>query len=209
MLPSKNQMIEDIQSEFILDVTFGVKTVAGMWRIAKTSHARNDDELAGQLLIAQADDLLQPIDDYESTARAAGWVPSKQPGMVTKGDAIAVPCWADACEMDSLEVIVKKPIAVYVVDPQLFAQLSLMQEQRLDQSFMGLPVFATWRNEDELKEFCATLMERRQQEIWQHAIGKARQRFHFTDHSVRVPFFGRVAPWRDENYGTMQRETSE
>lgn len=166
--PSQNQMIEDIQSEFILDITFMVRTIAGAWNVAKTLRATTDNEIASCLLIAQADDLLQNI---------------------------------EAAEIKH----------VYIVDPQLFAQLSLIQNEpmRLDQNFGGFPVFATWRNEDELKEYLTTLVHDRQETIWQDAIKDARQRFHFTDHTGdrSVPFFGRVAPWATETMSDIQRET--
>jgi len=167
MLPSQNQMIEDIQNEFVLDITFMVRTIAGAWDVAKHLRATNDNEIASCLLIAQADDLLQDIDD--------------------------------------------KPVKhVFIINTQLFAQLSIRQagDHRLDQNFGGFPVWATWRDEDQLIEFYTELVHQRQETIWQDAIKAARQRFHFTDRLDRSkPVLGRVAPWRDEAWGDMERES--
>lgn len=206
MGPSLEQMMDDIQSEFVLDVTFMVTTIAAAWPLIKTHRPSSDDEIVASLLVAQADDLMHPVLDYETPARVAGWKPSeKQPGVIVR-DADMVPSWEAACGVSNLEVPIKRPKRIFIIDPQLFAQLALMEEQRLDQNFGGFPVWATWRDEDELKPFCELLVVRRQQEIWQDAIKQARQRFHFTDHTNRtVPFFGRVNPWNTETVGDIQR----
>jgi hypothetical protein len=114
--------------------------------------------------------------------------------------------------MDNIAATINDVSSVYIIDPMLFAQLAVMDEHRLDQNFGGYPVWATWRNEDQLKGFLEVLVHRRQQEIWQDAIKRAKQRFHFTEPQAPVPFFGRTPRWDSPNYGEAQadiaRETS-
>jgi hypothetical protein len=171
--PSQEQMIDDIKSEIILDVTSLVTTIAAAWPLVKAARMpNNDDELEGCLFVAQAEDLTQPV--------------------LTNGDVL----------------IIRR---VYVVDPQLFAQLSLRTEDahRLDQNFGGLPLWATTRTEEQVTALLPELVRQRQEEIWQDAIKRARQRFHFTDHTDRrVPNFGRVSPWATEADADIIRENS-
>jgi hypothetical protein len=206
-------MLDDIRSEFVLDITFMVKTIAGLWPTIKLQRPTNDSMIAGQLLVAQADDLLHPIIDWETPARAAGWAPSdKFPGALEKEGGYRETTWEAACSRGDTAAVIHDASSVYIIDPQLFAQLAVMDEHRLDQNFGGWPVWATWRNEEQLKEFLNVLVHRRQQEIWQDAIKRAKQRFHFTEPQAPLPYFGRTPRWDSPNYGEAQadiaRETS-
>jgi hypothetical protein len=135
-----------------IDATLLVKT------LAQLELANNGPQFEQELAIKaiQCRELLAPVPDYETAARAAGWKTADlTPGMLVKpitGQAMAAeaPTWKMACEMDSLEAPTVPVLHVYVTTPRLGGMLELMGE-RIDQDMFGWFMWADFREEQQHK----------------------------------------------------------
>lgn len=139
-----------------LEISSGVELDVTRLMLMLRSTPRLDNITAGllpEVAIAamQATELLEPLPDWESAARQAGWITAEMtPGMVVKpvlGQPFAMMAntWKEACRIDDLSPALFPVTRVLATTPKLGAMLELMGE-RTDTMF-GWRVWADFRDE--------------------------------------------------------------